>query len=58
MNKEEMITEILRLCKFNRNNPYCDIFWLANMIKEIVEGKSYLGDLQTETYEEIKDDNT
>ena len=53
MNKEEMITEILRLCKSNRNNPYCDIFWLANMIKEIVEGKSYFGDLQAETYEEM-----
>jgi len=53
MNKEEMITEILKLCKSNRNNPYCDIFWLADMIKEIVEGKSYLGDLQAETYEEM-----
>ena len=36
MNKEEMIAEILRLCKSNRNNPYCNIFWLADMIKEIV----------------------
>ena len=53
MNKEEMIMEILRLCESNKNNPYCDIFWLADTIKEIVEGKSHLGDLQAETYEEM-----
>lgn len=46
MSKEEMIKEIMSLCNANKNNPYCSIYWLADMIKEIVEGDSYLGDLQ------------
>ncbi len=37
MNKEEMINEIQSLCKANKDNPYCSVYWLANMIKEIVD---------------------
>ncbi len=37
MNKEEMIEEIQLLCKANKNNPDCSVYWLANMIKEIVD---------------------
>ena len=48
-----MINEIVSLCNTNKNNPYCSIYWLADMIKEIVEGKSYLGDL-----EEVLDEKT
>ena len=36
MNKKEMIEEIESLCKANKNNPYCSVYWLADMIKEIV----------------------
>ena len=46
MSKAEMIREIISLCNANKNNPECSIYWLADMIKEIVEGKSYLGDLK------------
>ena len=53
MTKAEMINEIKSIIKVNEDNPYCSVFWLADMIKEIVEGKSYLGDLQAETYEEM-----
>lgn len=37
MNKQEMINEIQSLCKANEDNPYCSVYWLANMIKEIVD---------------------
>jgi len=37
MSKKEMIEEIESLCKANKNNPYCSIYWLADMIKEIVD---------------------
>ena len=37
MNRKEMIEEIESLCKANKNNPYCSIYWLADMIKEIVD---------------------
>ncbi len=37
MNKQEMINEIQSLCKANKDNPYCSVYWLANMIKEIVD---------------------
>ena len=37
MNKQEMIYEIQSLCKANKDNPYCSVYWLANMIKEIVD---------------------
>ena len=46
MNKNEMINEIQSLCNANKDNMYCSIYWLANQIKEIVEGDSYLGDLE------------
>ena len=36
MSKTEMIAEIKSLCNANENNPYCSIYWLADMIKEIV----------------------
>ena len=48
MTKKEMINEIMSLCKVSKENLDCSIFWLADTIKEIVEGKSYLGDLQDE----------
>ena len=41
-----MIEEIISLCNANKNNPECSIYWLADMIKEIVKGNSYLGDLK------------
>ena len=37
MSKKEMIEEIESLCKANKNNPYCSVYWLADMIKEIVD---------------------
>ena len=37
MDKIEMINEIQSLCKANKDNPYCSIYWLADMIKEIVD---------------------
>lgn len=37
MSKKEMIEEIESLCKANKNNPYCSIYWLADMIKKIVD---------------------
>ena len=44
--KTEMINEILSLCNANKDNSNCSIYWLADQIKAIVEGKSYLGDLE------------
>ena len=37
MDKKEMIDEIQSICKANKNNPYCSVYWLADMIKEIVD---------------------
>ena len=37
MSKSEMIAEIESLCKANKNNPYCSVQWLADMIKEVVD---------------------
>ena len=37
MSKAEMIEEIQLLCKANKNNPYCSVYWLADMINEIVD---------------------
>ena len=37
MDKIEMINEIQSLCKANKDNPYCSVYWLADMIKEIVD---------------------
>ena len=46
MSKNEMIREIISLCNANKDNMHCSIYWLADQIKEIVEGDSYLGDLE------------
>ena len=51
MSKAEMIREIISLCNANKNNLGCSIYWLADMIKEIVEGNSYLGDLEEQDNE-------
>ena len=37
MSKKEMIDEIQSLCEANKDNPYCSVYWLADMIKEIVD---------------------
>jgi hypothetical protein len=42
MNKQEMIQEIESLCKANKNNPYCSVYWLADMIKEIVDSTNLI----------------
>tara|TARA_X000000950_G_scaffold141199_1_gene175287 strand:- start:178 stop:375 length:198 start_codon:yes stop_codon:yes gene_type:complete len=42
MNKEEMIEQIELLCKANKNNPDCSVYWLANMIKEIVDSSDLI----------------
>ena len=47
MSKQEMIDEIKVLCKANEDNPYCSIYWLADQIKEIVAGRSHLGELES-----------
>ena len=36
MTKQEMINEIKGILKANEDNPYCSVFWLADIIKEIV----------------------
>lgn len=40
MSKTEMIAEIKSLCNVNENNPYCSVYWLADMIKEVVDGSN------------------
>ena len=42
MSKAEMIEEIELLCKVNKNNPYCSVYWLADMIKEIVDSSDLI----------------
>ena len=37
MNKEEMIEGIETLIKANKDNDNCSIYWLADMIKEVVD---------------------
>ena len=36
MNKEEMIEDIETLIKANKNNDNCSVYWLADMIKEVI----------------------
>tara|TARA_R100001163_G_C4879803_1_gene77645 strand:+ start:127 stop:309 length:183 start_codon:yes stop_codon:yes gene_type:complete len=36
MTKQEMIDEIKAIIKANEDNPYCSVFWLADMIQEVV----------------------
>ena len=50
MDKQEMIAEIRSLCNANENNPYCSVYWLADLIMDIVDS----GDLK----EEVSDDRT
>ena len=37
MNKKEMIENIETLIKANKDNDNCSIYWLADMIKEVIE---------------------
>lgn len=37
MNKQEMINEIKGILKANEDNSYCSVYWLADMIKEVIE---------------------
>jgi hypothetical protein len=37
MNKVEMIESIETLIKANKDNDNCSIYWLADMIKEVIE---------------------
>lgn len=37
MSKQEMIEGIETLIKANKDNDNCSVYWLANMIKEIVD---------------------
>ncbi len=37
MNKTEMIENIETIIKANKDNDNCSVFWLADMIKEIVD---------------------
>ena len=37
MSKAEMIEDIETLIRANKNNDNCSIYWLADMIKEVIE---------------------
>ena len=37
MSKQEMIEGIETLIKANKDNDNCSVYWLANMINEIVD---------------------
>jgi len=37
MSKVEMIESIETLIKANKDNDNCSVYWLADMIKEIIE---------------------
>ena len=50
MNKAEMIEDIEMIIKANKDNKYCSVYYLANMIIDIVDSP----DLK----EKNKDDNT
>ena len=36
-NKDELIDEIQAICKANKDNDNCSLYWLADMIKEVIE---------------------
>ena len=36
-NKEELIEELLGILKANKDNPHCDEYWLADMIRETLK---------------------
>ena len=37
MNKAEMIEDIETLIRSNKDNDNCSVYWLADMIKEVIE---------------------
>ena len=37
MSKAEMIENIETLIKANKDNDNCSVFWLADMIKEVIK---------------------
>ena len=37
MSKEEMIEDIETLIRANKDNDDCSVFWLADMIRDIVD---------------------
>ena len=37
MDKKEMIENIETLIKANKDNDNCSVYWLADMIKEVIE---------------------
>ena len=37
MSKVEMIESIETLIKANKDNDNCSVYWLADMIKEVIE---------------------
>ena len=37
MNKVEMLESIETLIKANKDNDNCSVYWLADMIKEVIE---------------------
>tara|TARA_R110002020_G_C16015938_1_gene751541 strand:- start:523 stop:648 length:126 start_codon:yes stop_codon:yes gene_type:complete len=37
INKKEMIEDIETLIRANKDNDDCSIYWLADMIKEIIK---------------------
>ena len=40
MDKKEMIENIETLIKANKDNDNCSVYWLADMIKEVIEEES------------------
>ena len=43
MNKAEMIEDIEMIIKANKNNEYCSVYYLANMIIDIVDSPDLKG---------------
>ena len=36
-NKEELIEELEEILKANKDNPHCDEYWLADMVREALK---------------------
>ena len=36
-NKEELIEELEGILKANKDNPHCDEYWLADMVREALK---------------------
>jgi len=49
MSKSEMIEDIETLIKANKDNDNCSIYWLADMIKEIVDSSDLKEEVPHET---------